>query len=252
MSGLLDGKITLVTGAGGGIGRATCLVLAREGAKVLVSDISTRRGQETVALVREAGGEAEFFKADVAREADCEALIGVAVNKWGRLDGAHNNAGISGQLVSVADDTEENWDRTLAVDLKGVWLCMKHEIRQMLKQGGGSIVNTASTAGLLGTVRMGAYAAAKHGVIGITKTAALEYARANIRVNAICPGVVGTPPILQWMEDADTRQRLLGQEPIGRAGKPEEIGNAVAWLFSDASSFVTGTAFPVDGGLTAQ
>jgi NAD(P)-dependent dehydrogenase (short-subunit alcohol dehydrogenase family) len=252
MSGLLDGKITLVTGAGGGIGRATCLVLAREGAKVLVSDISTRRGQETVALVREAGGEAEFFKADVAREADCEALIGVAVNKWGRLDGAHNNAGISGQLVSVADDTEENWDRTLAVDLKGVWLCMKHEIRQMLKQGGGSIVNTASTAGLLGTVRMGAYAAAKHGVIGITKTAALEYARANIRVNAICPGVVGTPPILQWMEDADTRQRLLGQEPIGRVGKPEEIGNAVAWLFSDASSFVTGAAFPVDGGLTAQ
>jgi NAD(P)-dependent dehydrogenase (short-subunit alcohol dehydrogenase family) len=252
MSGLLDGKITLVTGAGGGIGRATCFVLAREGAKVLVSDISTRRGQETVTLVREAGGEAEFFKADVSHETDCEALIGAAVSKWGRLDGAHNNAGISGQIVSVADDTEENWDRTLAVDLKGVWMCMKHEIRQMLKQGGGSIVNTASTAGLLGAIRMGAYAAAKHGVIGITKTAALEYARANIRVNAVCPGLIGTPPILQWMEDADTRQRLLGQEPIGRAGKPEEIGNAVAWLFSDASSFVTGAAFPVDGGLTAQ
>ena len=177
MSGLLHGKITLVTGAGGGIGRATCLVLAREGAKVLVSDISSRRGQDTVTLVHEAGGEAEFLKADVSREADCEALVAAAVNKWGRLDGAHNNAGISGQIVSVADDTEENWDRTLAVDLKGVWLCMKYQIRQMLKQGGGSIVNTASTAGLLGTVRMGAYAAAKHGVIGITKTAALEYAR---------------------------------------------------------------------------
>ena len=252
MPGLLDGKVTLVTGAGGGIGRATALVLAREGAKVLVSDISTRRGLETATLVQNAGGEAEFFKADVSREADCKALIAAAVNKWGRLDGAHNNAGISGQIVSVADDTEENWDRTLAVDLKGVWLCMKYEIRQMLQQSSGSIVNTASTAGLLGAVRMGAYAAAKHGVIGITKTAALEYARANIRVNAVCPGLVGTPPILQWMENPDTRERLLGQEPIGRAGKPEEIGNAVAWLLSDASSFVTGAAFPVDGGLTLR
>ena len=252
MSGLLVGKVTLVTGAGGGIGRATCLVLAHEGARVLVSDVSSRRGEETATLVRNAGGEAEFLKGDVSREADCEALVATAVSKWGRLDGAHNNAGISGQLVSVADDTEDNWDRTLAVDLKGVWMCMKYEIRQMLKQGGGSIVNTASTAGLLGTVRMGAYAAAKHGVIGITKTAALEYARANIRVNAVCPGVIGTPPILQWMENPDTKQRLLGQEPIGRAGRPEEIGNAVAWLFSDASSFVTGAAFPVDGGLTAQ
>jgi NAD(P)-dependent dehydrogenase (short-subunit alcohol dehydrogenase family) len=252
MAGLLNGKVTLVTGAGGGIGRATALVLAREGARVLVSDISTRRGEETASLVHSAGGEAEFFKADVSRAADCEALVARAVSKWGRLDCAHNNAGISGQIVSVADDTEENWDRTLAVDLKGVWLCMKYQIRHMLKHGGGSIVNTASTAGLLGAVRMGAYAAAKHGVIGITKTAALEYARANIRVNAVCPGLVGTPPILQWMENPETKQRLLAQEPIGRAGKPEEIANAVAWLFSDASSFVTGAAFPVDGGLTAQ
>ncbi|HKV55559.1 MAG TPA: glucose 1-dehydrogenase [Candidatus Binataceae bacterium] len=252
MAGLLNGKVTLVTGAGGGIGRATALVLAREGAKVMVSDVSTRRGEETRTLVNQAGGEAEFLKADVSRAADCEALVAETVRKWGRLDGAHNNAGISGQIVSVAEDTEENWDRTLAVDLKGVWLCMKYQILQMLKQGGGSIVNTASTAGLLGAVRMGAYAAAKHGVIGITRTAALEYARANIRVNAICPGVIGTPPILQWMENPKTREALLGQEPIGRAGKPDEIGNAVAWLFSDASSFVTGIAFPVDGGLTAQ
>jgi NAD(P)-dependent dehydrogenase (short-subunit alcohol dehydrogenase family) len=252
MAGLLQGKVTLVTGAGGGIGRATALVLASEGARVLVSDISTRRGTETAELVRAAGGEAEFLKADVTRAADCEALVAAAVQHWGRLDGAHNNAGISGQIVSVAEDTEENWDRTLAVDLKGVWLCMKYQILQMLKQGGGSIVNTASTAGLLGTVRMAAYAAAKHGVVGLTKTAALEYARSNIRINAVCPGVIGTPPILQWMEDPKRKDALLGQEPIGRAGTPEEIGNAVAWLFSDAASFVTGAAFPVDGGLTAQ
>jgi len=252
MAGLLQGKVTLVTGAGGGIGRATALVLAREGAKVLVSDVSTRRGEETAQLVREAGGDAIFRKADVVRAADCEGLVTAAVEQWGRLDGAHNNAGISGTIVGVAEDTEENWDRTLAVDLKSVWLCMKYQLLQMLKQGGGSIVNTASTAGLVGAVRMGAYAAAKHGVIGLTKTAALEYAQANIRVNAICPGVIGTPPILQWMENPRTKEALLSQHPIGRAGKPEEIGNAVAWLFSDAASFVTGAAFPVDGGLTAH
>jgi NAD(P)-dependent dehydrogenase (short-subunit alcohol dehydrogenase family) len=252
MAGMLEGKVTLVTGAGGGIGRATALVLAAAGARVMVSDVSTRRGEETAAMVRETGAEAEFCKADVSRGGDVEKLIAAAVSKWGRLDCAHNNAGISGQMALAAEDTEENWDHTLAVDLKGVWLCMKYEILQMLKQGGGSIVNTASTAGLLGAVRMGAYAAAKHGVVGITRTAALEYARSNIRVNAICPGVIGTPPILQWMENPQTKERLLSQEPIGRAGRPEEIGNAVAWLFSDASSFVTGAAIPVDGGLTAQ
>lgn len=253
MSGVLQGKVTLVTGAGGGIGRATALVLAHEGAKVMASDLSTRRGEETVAMVREAGGDAEFRKADVARAADVEALIAATVSHWGRLDGAHNNAGISGQFALTAEDTEENWDSTLAVDLKGVWLCMKYEIVQMLRQGGGVIVNTASTAGLLAAPRMGAYAAAKHGVIGITQTAAIEYAERNIRINAICPGVIGTPPIMQWMaNDARLKQSLMAQEPIGRVGRPEEIGQAVAWLFSDAASFVTGASIPVDGGLTAQ
>jgi len=252
-AGILAGKVTLVTGAGGGIGRATAMVLGQAGAKVLVSDVSTRRGEETAGLVRAAGAEAEFFKADVSRAAEVEALITAAVNRWGRLDCAHNNAGISGTVVNVADDTEENWDRTLAVDLKGVWLCMKFEIRQMLKQGCGSIVNTASTAGLLGAVRMGAYAAAKHGVVGLTRTAALEYARSNIRVNAICPGVVGTSVILGWFENNERlKKAMLAQEPIGRVGEPEEIGNAVAWLFSDRASFVTGAAIPVDGGMTAQ
>ncbi|MBV8139528.1 MAG: SDR family oxidoreductase [Deltaproteobacteria bacterium] len=251
--GILEGKVTLVTGAGGGIGRATAVVLGQAGAKVLVSDVSTRRGEETADLVRGAGAEAEFFKADVSRAADVEALIATAVKRWGRLDCAHNNAGISGTVVNVADDTEENWDRTLAVDLKGVWLCMKYEIQQMLKQGGGSIVNTASTAGLLGAVRMGAYAAAKHGVVGLTRTAALEYARSNIRVNAICPGVVGTPVILGWFEANERlKKAMIAQEPIGRVGEPQEIGNAVAWLLSDHASFVTGAAIPIDGGMTAQ
>jgi NAD(P)-dependent dehydrogenase (short-subunit alcohol dehydrogenase family) len=252
-AGILAGKVTLVTGAGGGIGRATAVVLGQGGAKVLVSDVSTRRGEETAGLVRAAGAETEFFKADVSRAADVEALIAAAVKRWGRLDCAHNNAGISGTVVNVADDTEENWDRTLTVDLKGVWLCMKYEIKQMLQQGGGSIVNTASTAGLLGAVRMGAYAAAKHGVVGLTRTAALEYARSNIRVNAICPGVVGTPVILGWFEANERlKKAMIAQEPIGRVGEPEEIGNAVAWLFSDRASFVTGAAIPIDGGMTAQ
>ena len=249
----LDGKVTLVTGAGGGIGRATAMVLGQAGARVLVSDISTRRGEETAAMVREAGADAIFLKADVSKAADAEALVAKAVERWGRLDGAHNNAGISGKIVNVADDTEENWDQTLAVDLKGVWLCMKYQIKQMLKQGGGSIVNTSSTAGLTGAVRMGAYAAAKHGVVGLTRTAALEYAKSNIRINAICPGVIGTPVIKGWFEANERlKKTMIAQEPIGRLGEPEEIGNAVAWLFSDRSSFVTGAAIPVDGGLTAQ
>src|SRR6516162_4193010 len=252
MPGIVEGKIVLVTGGGSGIGRATALALAQEGATVMIADYVQEGGERTVKMIKDGSGTASFIQADVSLAAQVEAMVAKTVQIYGRIDGAFNNAGIEGRMATTVETSEENFDRTIAINLKGVWLCMKYEIRQMLKQGGGSIVNTASTAGLLGAIRMGAYAAAKHGVVGITKTAALEYAREGIRVNAICPGLVGTPPILQWMENPDTRQRLLGQEPIGRAGKPEEIGNAVAWLFSDASSFVTGAAFPVDGGLTAQ
>jgi NAD(P)-dependent dehydrogenase (short-subunit alcohol dehydrogenase family) len=253
MAGLLEGKVIVVTGAAGGIGRATSLVLVRAGAKVLVADISTRRGEETLKLVREAGGDAEFFKCDVSRQADAEAVVAAAVEKWGRLDCAFNNVGISGDIVLTAEDNEENWDHVFAVNLKGVWLCMKYEIQQMLRQGGGSIVNTSSTAGLLAAPRMGAYSATKHGVIGITKTAAVEYARQNIRVNVVCPGLTETPPMVRWMDrEPGLRQQLLAAEPIGRGANPTEIGAAVAWLFSDAASFVTGATIPVDGGLTAQ
>jgi len=254
MAGLLNGKVTLVTGAASGIGRAAAIAFAREGAKVLVADMIEDAGRETVKLVNDAGGEAAFFKCDVARAADAAALVAIAVKTFGRLDGAFNNAGVAGKIARTADDTEENFDHIMAVNLRGVWLCMKYEIQQMVKQGQrGAIVNTASAAGLVGSHGMPAYTASKHGVIGLTKTAALEYARIAIRVNAVCPGVIDTA-MVAGMVSANPRlkDRLVGVEPIARMGKPSEIAEAVTWLLSDAASFVTGAAIPVDGGLIAQ
>ncbi len=253
MAGLVTGKIALVTGSGSGIGRASALAFAREGAQVVVSDVSVAGGEETVRLIQQGAGEAVFVKADVSRPAEVEALIAKTVETYGRLDCAHNNAGIAGRTARVADDTEENWDQILAINLKGVWLCMKYEIPAMLQHGGGAIVNTASGAGLIGVKRMPAYVASKHGVVGLTKTAALEYAKSGIRVNAVCPGVIKTPMVERVTGGRpDILDKMIAAEPIGRSGQPEEIAEAVVWLCSDAASFVTGHAMAVDGGAVAQ
>ena len=253
MAGLTEGKVALVTGAGSGIGRATALVFAREGAKVVVSDIVVEGGEETMQQIKAAGGEAIFVKADVSKGADVEALITQTVETYGRLDCAFNNAGIEGGVKPTIDCTEEEFGRTIAVNLTGVWLCMKHEIQQMLSQGGGTIVNTASVAGLVGFPGLPDYVASKHGVLGLTKTAALEYAKSGIRVNAVCPGVIQTPMVERGAQLSPGFDELaVSMEPVGRFGQPSEIGEAVVWLCSEAASFVTGHPMTVDGGLVAQ
>jgi NAD(P)-dependent dehydrogenase (short-subunit alcohol dehydrogenase family) len=250
---MLEGKAALVTGASSGIGRAAALAMAREGARLLVVDMAEVAGNETVELIRKAGGEAVFAKINVAKPGDAEAMIATAVDAFGRLDCAFNNAGVSGKIARTADDTEENFDYIMAVNLRGVWLCMKYEIRQMLTQGGGAIVNTASAAGLVGSHGMPAYTASKHGVIGLTKTAALEYARAKVRVNAVCPGVIDTAMVAGMVASHPRiKDVLVSVEPVARMGQPSEIGEAVTWLLSDYASFVTGCSLPVDGGMTAQ
>jgi NAD(P)-dependent dehydrogenase (short-subunit alcohol dehydrogenase family) len=254
MPGLLQGKTALVTGAGSGIGRAAALAFAREGAKILVADVVEDGGNETVKQVKDAGGEAIFARCDVSRASEAEALVATAVKHFGRLDCAFNNAGISGKIARTADETEDGFDRIIAVNLRGVWLCMKYEILQMAKQEkGGAIVNTASAAGLVGSQGMAAYTASKHGVVGLTKAAALEYARNNIRINAVCPGVIDTP-MVGGMVSSHPRLKeiLVSTEPMARMGQPREIAEAVTWLLSDYASFVTGCAMPVDGAMTAR
>src|SRR5213596_853906 len=199
-------------------------------------------------MIKRAGGEALFVRADVSQAAEVEALINKTLATYGRLDCAHNNAGIEGAVATTAECTEENWDRIIAINLKGVWLCMKYEIPQMLKQGGGAIVNTASTAGLVGLEGSPAYCASKGGVVQLTRAAALDYAKAGIRVNAVCPGVIRTP-MVEYLVGTQAEAGLIAVEPIGRMGKPEEVAEAVVWLCSAAASFVTGNATPVDGGL---
>jgi NAD(P)-dependent dehydrogenase (short-subunit alcohol dehydrogenase family) len=253
MAGRVDGKIALVTGGGSGIGRATALTFAREGAKVVVADVVVEGGEDTVRQIKAAGGEAMFLKTDVARAAEVEAMVTAAMATYGRLDCAFNNAGVEGVLQTTVEYGEEHWDRVLAINLKGVWWCMKYEIAQMLKQGSGAIVNTASAAGLVGFPHLSAYVASKHGVVGLTKTAALEYAKAGIRVNAVCPGGIRTPMLeraFKMMEGF--AEAAVATEPVGRLGQPGEIAEAVVWLCSDAASFVTGVPMAVDGGLVAQ
>lgn len=253
MAGRLDGKIALITGGGSGIGQATALVFAREGAKVVVADVLVEGGEATVSQIKKGGGDAVFVKTDVSQDAEVEALVQKAVATYGRLDCAFNNAGIAGAAARTADYTQKQWDRVIGINLTGVWLCMKYEIAQMVKQGGGAIVNTASVAGLVGFRHGPAYVAAKHGVVGLTKTAALEYAKANIRVNAVCPGVINTPMFEKGLQiDPRIADTMAAREPIGRLGKPEEIAEAVVWLCSEAASFVTGLPMAVDGGWVAQ
>ncbi len=244
-------KVALVTGAGSGIGRATALAFAGENAKVVVADIAAADGEETVRMIRESGGEAIFVKTDVSQESEVKALIDTAIDAYGRLDCAHNNAGINGDLDSVATCTEENWDRVMSINLKGVWLCCKYEIRKMKKLGGGTIVNTSSTSGLVGSIGAPAYTASKHGVAGLTRTASLECAKINIRVNAVCPGTCRTP-FMQNLLDAGFEDYITGLVPVGRLGEPEETANTVLWLCSEESSFITGAMITIDGGLTAQ
>ncbi len=249
----LEEKVALVTGGSSGIGRATALVFARKGAKVVVADVLTEGGEGTVSRIRDAGGQAIFVKTDVSKAADVMALVDDAVSTYGRLDCAFNNAGILGVNAPTADCTEDNWDRVIDINLKGVWLCMKYEIPQMLKQGNGAIVNTASIAGLVGSLGLPAYCASKGGIIQLTKTAALEYATKGIRINAVCPGVIRTPMVEQATGGKpELEAQFTALEPVRRMGTPEEIAEAVVWLCSDAASFVTGHPMVVDGGFVAQ
>jgi NAD(P)-dependent dehydrogenase (short-subunit alcohol dehydrogenase family) len=253
MSGELLNRAGLVTGAGGGIGRAAALVMAREGARVMVADVDVEGGEETVALIRAQGGEAEFRRTDVTDAAAVNALVAVTVERFGRLDWAVNNAGIEGEHGNTAECSDANWSRTLAVNLTGAWYCLRAELRQMRQQGGGAIVNMASIAGLVGFEGLPAYVASKHALIGLTKTAALEFAAHAIRVNAVCPGVIQTAMIDRLIAgDPAMAAGFAAGEPIGRLGQPGEIGEAVAWLCSDRASFITGAALPVDGGWVAR
>ena len=250
-TGTFAGKVAFVTGASSGIGRATALAFAHEGAAVVVADIAEAAVQETARLLEKAGGQALAITCDVTRSQDVKVALDRTVDTFGRLDAAFNNAGIEQPVGPTTEITEEDWDRIIAVNLRGVFLGIKHEVPLMLQTGGGSIVNTASGAGLVGIKGQSAYTAAKHGVVGLTKCAALDYADLGVRVNAVCPGIIQTPMMDRFTGGtSEGRERVIAQEPIGRMGRPEEIAAAVLWLCSDAASFVVGHAMVVDGGQT--
>ena len=255
MNGRFEGKVALLTGAGSGIGKACAAAFAREGAKVVVSDVMAKGGEETARMIRETGGEALFVRCDVSRSTDVDALVEATVRAYGRLDCACNNAGIDGAQAPTAEYPEEIWSRVLSVNLTGVWLCMKHEIPRMLAGGrGGTIVNMSSILGTVGFENASAYVAAKHGVVGLSRTAALEYATRGIRVNAVCPAFIYTPMLEQagMREGSDRFAAVSALHPVGRMGTPEEVAESVLWLCSDGASFVTGHALLVDGGYVAR
>lgn len=250
MEKIFQNKVALVTGGSFGIGQATAIAFAKRGAKVVVADWMS--GDKTISQIEDAGSEGSFVKCDVSNSNDVSELFKQIRKHFGRLDFAVNNAGIEGQTATTHECTEANWDKTLAVNLKGVWLCMKHEIPFMLEQTKGAIVNVASVAGLVGFPGLPAYVASKHALVGLTKTAALEYAKQGIRVNAVCPGVIKTPMIDRTTgKDKTVEKSFENMEPVGRMGQPEEVAEAIVWLCSDGSSFVTGDSMAVDGGWIA-
>lgn len=247
-------KVALVTGAGSGIGKAAAISFARAGYAVVLADLDVTSGRQALKEVEATGGTAIFVHCDVSDSVDALDMVEQAVSKFGRVDAAFNNAGIEGESATTTDCGHDNWDRVIATNLTGVWFCMCNEIRQMLKQAsGGVIVNCASVAGLTGIAGMPAYVASKHGVVGLTKVAALDYAQKGVRVNAVCPGAIMTPMLERVMGDDEVgRQGIVAREPVGRLGTPEEIANTVVWLCGEGASFITGQAIAVDGGWTAQ
>ncbi len=248
-----DGKVAIITGAANGIGAATAEGFASRGAKVLLADIDVDRGEEVAGRITEDGGTASFLRTDVSVPADVEAMVATALDRYGRLDYAHNNAGIVGGGATVVDMPVETWNQGIGVMLTGVFLCLKYEIPAMLAGGGGAIVNTSSGAGVIGFPTMANYVAAKHGVIGLTKTAALEFATSGVRINAVCPGTARSKMVDEWIGgDPAQEAQVAALHPIGRIAEAEEIASAVLWLCSDAASFMIGHAMVVDGGYTIQ
>lgn len=249
---MFDGKVVIVTGGGSGIGQAACHLYAHEGARVVVSDIDEKGGNETVRAIQEENGEAIFVRTDVSNPDDCQAMVAATLETYSRLDIAFNNAGIGGEANRTADYSIEGWQKVIAINLSSVFYCMKYEIPAMLNSGNGAIVNMASILGQVAFESSPAYVAAKHGVVGLTRTAALEYAKQNLRINAVGPAFIHTPLISELEENTQARELLISLHPIGRLGKSEEVAELVIWLSSEKASFVTGAYYAVDGGYLAR